>query len=479
MLLHRRTASAFSGAERGYMMMEENFMAMLQFPQPKLVEKTGEGTWRLTGRVILPEDGSLDRAAALLGEDYPALAAAEKVRGGAVRPGDLVVRLGQPEVLADKTTFDEGFTVEVGASAELTAQSRRAAVYGLRTVFEAGELAFGRLADWPCTNERGLHLDAGRKYYTKDWIMERVKDLSRNRMNVLWLHFSENEGFRIDSERHPEVPSRFHLTKDEVREIIALCGELFVDINPALDCPGHLGAALLEHPRWRLNREMAEPLYSALDITPMPGLSCWSWWTSTRSCLPGPRYSISAATNSLISTTLSASRRWMPAPGSAWAPTAAAWISTWISSIRSLPTSFQVRVWNDGLFRPDQAEHVELDRNVQIAFWSNWDKGMAPLKAFLDRGYQVVNYHSEYLYFILLIRKDYSDPDPDKILTQWHPGMFPTHPVSGPQTLDPKSEQMLGCCYSIWSDWPDLEDEEEVDRRSRDSIRAFGIRCWQ
>ena len=58
------------------MMMEENFMAMLQFPQPKLVEKTGEGTWRLTGRVILPEDGSLDRAAALLGEDYPALAAA-------------------------------------------------------------------------------------------------------------------------------------------------------------------------------------------------------------------------------------------------------------------------------------------------------------------------------------------------------------------------------------------------------------------
>ena len=97
--------------------------------------------------------------------------------------------------------------------------------------------------------------------------MERVKDLSRNRMNVLWLHFSENEGFRIDSERHPEVPSRFHLTKDEVREIIALCGDLFVDINPALDCPGHLGTALLEHPRWRLNRQMTEPLYSALDIT--------------------------------------------------------------------------------------------------------------------------------------------------------------------------------------------------------------------
>lgn len=466
------------------MMMEENFMAMLQFPQPKLVEKTGEGTWRLTGRVILPEDGSLDRAAALLGEDYPALAAAEKVRGGAVRPGDLVVRLGQPEVLAGKTTFDEGFTVEVGASAELTAQSRRAAVYGLRTVFEAGELAFGRLADWPCTNERGLHLDAGRKYYTKDWIMERVKDLSRNRMNVLWLHFSENEGFRIDSERHPEVPSRFHLTKDEVREIIALCGELFVDINPALDCPGHLGAALLEHPRWRLNREMAEPLYSALDITNPDARAFLLELVDEYAELFAGSKVFHIGGDEFIDFNhfervpeMDACARERLGPDCGGVDLYVDFLNQVIAHVRA--KGFQVRVWNDGLFRPDQAEHVELDRNVQIAFWSNWDKGMAPLKAFLDRGYQVVNYHSEYLYFILLIRKDYSDPDPDKILTQWHPGMFPTHPVSGPQTLDPKSEQMLGCCYSIWSDWPDLEDEEEVDRRSRDSIRAFGIRCWQ
>lgn len=466
------------------MMMEENFMAMLQFPQPKLVEKTGEGTWRLTGRVILPEDGSLDRAAALLGEDYPALAAAEKVRGGAVRPGDLVVRLGQPEVLADKTTFDEGFTVEVGASAELTAQSRRAAVYGLRTVFEAGELAFGHLADWPCTNERGLHLDAGRKYYTKDWIMKRVKDLSRNRMNVLWLHFSENEGFRIDSERHPEVPSRFHLTKDEVREIIALCGELFVDINPALDCPGHLGAALLEHPRWRLNREMAEPLYSALDITNPDARAFLLELVDEYAELFAGSKVFHIGGDEFIDFNhferfpeMDACARERLGPDCGGVDLYVDFLNQVIAHVRA--KGFQVRVWNDGLFRPDQAEHVELDRNVQIAFWSNWDKGMAPLKAFLDRGYQVVNYHSEYLYFILLIRKDYSDPDPDKILTQWHPGMFPTHPVSGPQTLDPKSEQMLGCCYSIWSDWPDLEDEEEVDRRSRDSIRAFGIRCWQ
>lgn len=466
------------------MMMEEKVMAILQFPQPKLAEKTGGGAWRLTGRVILPEDGSLDRAAALLGEDYPALAAAEKVHGGAARPGDLLVRLGQPDVLAGKTTFDEGFAVEAGEAAELTAQSRRAAVYGLRTIFEAGELAHGRLADWPSTNERGLHLDAGRKYYTKNWIMERVKDLSRNRMNVLWLHFSENEGFRIDSERHPEVPSRFHLTKDEVREIIALCNDLFIDINPALDCPGHLGTALLEHPRWRLNREMAEPLYSALDITNPDARAFLLELVDEYAELFAGSKVFHIGGDEFIDFNhferfpeMEACAKERLGPDCGGVDLYVDFLNQVIAHVRA--KGFLVRVWNDGLFRPDLAEHVELDRNVQIAFWSNWDKGMAPLQAFLDRGYQVVNYHSEYLYYILLIRKDYTDPDPDKILNQWNPGVFPTHPLSGPQTLDPRSEQMLGCCYSIWSDWPDLEDEDEVDRRSRDSIRAFGIRCWQ
>lgn len=459
-------------------------MAILQFPQPKLAEKTGEGVWRLTGRVILPEDGSLDRAAALLGEDYPALAAAEKVHGGPVQPGDLAVRLGRPEVLADKTTFDEGFVVEAGEAAELTAQSGRAAVYGLRTVFEADGLAHGRLADWPSTNERGLHLDAGRKYYTKNWIMERVKDLSRNRMNVLWLHFSENEGFRIDSERHPEVPSRFHLTKDEVREIIALCGDLFVDINPALDCPGHLGTALMEHPRWRLNRQMTEPLYSALDITKPEARAFLLELVDEYAELFAGSKVFHIGGDEFIDFNhfelfpeMEACAKERLGPDCGGVDLYVEFLNEVIAHVRA--KGFQVRVWNDGLFRPDQAEHVELDRNVQIGFWSNWDKGMAPLQAFLDRGYQVVNYHSDYLYFILLIRQDYKDPDPDRIMKEWAPRVFPTHPLTGPQTLDPASRQMLGCCYSIWSDWPDLEDEEEVDRRSRDSIRAFALRCWQ
>ena len=141
---------------------------------------------------------------------------------------------------------------------------------------------------------------------------------------------------------------------------------------------------------------------------------------------------------------------------------------------------FQVRVWNDGLFRPGLEQHIELDRDVQIAYWTNWDKGMAPLKTFLDKGYRVVNYDWRYLYYILLIRSDYTDPDPERLLGEWTPDHFPESPVVGPQSCPPEqAEQVLGCCYSIWSDWPDLQEEEEVHARSKDSIRAFAIRCWQ
>ena len=66
---------------------------------------------------------------------------------------------------------------------------------------------------------------------------------------------------------------------------------------------------------------------------------------------------------------------------------------------------------------------------MQIAFWSNWDKGMAPVRTFLERGYQVVNYHAACLYYILLIRKGYTDPSPEKIMNEWGSTVFLTHPV--------------------------------------------------
>ena len=460
---------------------------------PKRYEKTGGGTWSPSGhgRVILMSEGAsweeLSACVNVLGEEYPLLAAAPQLRDVDALDGDLVIRVGEPEELDGVETYGEGYVIRAGKVVELTAQSLRAVLYGLRTIVEAverGGLDYGVIVDWPDTNERALHLDAGRKYYSKAWVIDRIRDLSRNRMNTLWFHFSENEGFRIASDRHPELPSLQHLSKDEVREIIRAANAYHVDINPALDCPGHLGQALQEHPRWRLDREFAEPLWSALDVT-QPDARAFVlelideyaelFAGSKVFHIGGDEFIDFNHFERFPKMEKFAKEKLGPDCGGV-----DAYVDFLNEVIRHVKAKgFQVRVWNDGLFRPDQKEHVKLEKDVQIAFWTNWDNGMAPVQTFLDRGYQVVNYHADVLYYILLHREGYSDPSPEKIMNQWNPSVFPVHHGETQQPLAAEyAGQFLGRCYSIWSDWPDIQTEEEVDRRSRDSIRAFGLRCW-
>ncbi len=456
-------------------------MVSLQFPLPRACEKAGEGTWRLVSgaRVVLPENGKLARVLARLEEEYPALAAAEKVRNEEAKTGDLAIRLGEGD-------HDEGYALHVGPTLTLTARTERGALYGLRTILEAeGGLAYGRYEDHPETKERGLHLDAGRKFYTKEWIMDRVRDMSRNRMNTLWFHFSETEGFRIACESHPEVPSLFHHSKEDIREIIRLCEDLCIDINPALDCPGHLGQALREHPRWQLPEADGMPLYSALNITDPEAKRFLLNLIDEYAELFAASKVFHIGGDEFIDfrhfdryPVLEAYAREHLGPACGGVDTYIDFLNQIIAYVRA--KGFRVRVWNDGLYRADLEQRVELDRDVEIAYWTNWDEGMAPLAAFLDRGYPVANYDWRNLYYILLIRSDYTDPDPEKLLGGWTPEHFPDSPVYGPQTCPPqRKEQLLGCCYSIWSDWPDLQSQEEVHRRSKDSIRAFAIRCWK
>ena len=81
----------------------------------------------------------------------------------------------------------EGRVLGAGSAVELTAQSERAVLYGLRTIMEAldnGGLHYDWIVDWPDTGERGFRLDAARKFYTRGRIMDCVRGLS-NRMNAM------------------------------------------------------------------------------------------------------------------------------------------------------------------------------------------------------------------------------------------------------------------------------------------------------
>lgn len=468
-------------------------MAERPFAPPKRCEKT-EGLW-------LPGPGGrllflggcreeLSGVVSLLGEEYPALAAMARGEEGDAGPGGLTLRLGQPEELAGLETFQEGYVLRTGQWVELIAQSPRGAMYGLRRVMELvqeGGVPWGVTADWPDTAERALHLDMGRKHYTMEWMARRVRDMSRNRMNTLWLHFSETEGFRIDCQSHPEAASRFHHTKEEIRRLIRLANDYQIDVNPSLDSPGHLGQALREHPRWQLPRRDGGRLHSALDITDAGAVGFFLDLLYEYMDLFAGSKVFHVGGDEFIDFRDFSPYLVMDAWAKEHLGPAYTGVDAYVHYLNDIiarvqARGFRVRVWNDGLYRADAGQRLELDRDVQIAYWSRWDENMAPLSAFLDRGHQVVNYHSGYLYYILLEEDWYADPEGERLLTRWAPDLFPGSDSRGggrgQRLPEDRQALLLGSCFSIWSDWPDLQREEEVDARSRDALRAFGMRCW-
>ena len=55
----------------------------------------------------------------------------------------------------------------------------------------------GTIQDYPDVKERSIYLDCGRRFYNVDTLEAMIKDMSWNKMNTLYLDFSNNKGFRF------------------------------------------------------------------------------------------------------------------------------------------------------------------------------------------------------------------------------------------------------------------------------------------
>lgn len=66
----------------------------------------------------------------------------------------------------------------------------------------------------PALEEQILMLDIGRKYYSLAKLKRLIRSLALFQFTHLQLHFSENEGFGIESLLHPEICSPNHLSQE-------------------------------------------------------------------------------------------------------------------------------------------------------------------------------------------------------------------------------------------------------------------------
>ena len=118
------------------------------------------------------------------------------------------------------------------------------------------------IKDSPRFAWRGLSFDVSRMFYTVPEVKEVIDMLSLYKMNVLHIHLADNEGWRIEIKKYPNLTKigafienrgrkgGFY-TQEEFSELVRYAAERFVTVVPEIDMPGHTAAAFASYPELR------------------------------------------------------------------------------------------------------------------------------------------------------------------------------------------------------------------------------------
>lgn len=398
---------------------------------------------------------------------------------------------------APAAVIDQAYKIEVGENVKVTARTEVGLYYGAQTVSHylklQGGMFCGTYVDWPDVAERTLHLDIARKYYTKDWILNLIKDISTFKMNAVELHFSENEGFRIQCDTDPAIVSDKYLTKDEVREIIAYAKELYVEIIPSFDSPGHVKQILSAHPEYMLMDVDGYLSEKTLDITNPEAVAYMKslldeyaeLFKDCKSFNIGGDESFGWSNVSRMQfSAWQILEDYAKATYGSDANAHDAFVG-YINDIAAHMTAkgFKVRAWNDGLIRNfDQAEVNKASTDIGVCYWTNnGTLSATAVTPYLQGGYDIYNVNEPFMYYVL--KEGFEQPNAKEIYNKWHSGYFSGGSDKGTnanrfETPYEIGEQLKGAYFCIWSDHPDAQTQDQVRNGSKSALRAMAVKAW-
>lgn len=169
----------------------------------------------------------------------------------------------------------------LGADAFRRAPVRPGAVWHVPTVV---------VEDAPRFRWRGVLLDVARHFLPKDGVLRYLDLLAAHKLNVLHLHLTDDQGWRLEIERYPKLtevgawrarskyghrasplwderPHGGYYTHDDIREIVAYAARLHITVVPEIDVPGHSQAAIAAYPG-----------LGNTDVVDTAALSVWDTW---------------------------------------------------------------------------------------------------------------------------------------------------------------------------------------------------------
>ncbi|MFD6700077.1 MULTISPECIES: family 20 glycosylhydrolase [unclassified Microbacterium] len=453
-------------------------------PQPTAFEPAG-GMWEPERVRVIAASRGLRREAERLEAELRIFGIAT-----AVDVSDPVIRL-RLSALAHRDAADESFAVDVDDDVVVTAASAagvfRATRQLLHNLRAQGAVPRGRVRSVPAVAERGLHLDAGRKHYPAAWIIAQLRAAADVGINAFQWHFSENEGFRLESEAFPEIVSDERITRAEAAEIVETARDLHIDLIPSLDMPGHLRHALAAHAELRLPTTPGLATDHALDITREDPVRFALaliddmvpvFPHSTRWNLGGDEFVDFDRIAEFPALATAAAERY------GTAGTGFDLLTAFVNRVSAHlgEHGLEARAWNDGLLR-SAAER--LDPGVVLTWWTNWNAHMRPVAEAVAAGHRLVNVNDALFYYVLGENAGYRYPTAARIWeADWHPGLFPA--LWGPegqstvrQELErPYPALLRGASFAVWSDRPEAQTPAEVAEGIRGPLRAMAERSW-
>ncbi|KEG41934.1 beta-N-acetylhexosaminidase [Streptomyces griseorubens] len=144
--------------------------------------------------------------------------------------------------------------------------------------------------DAPRLRWRGLMLDVARHFMPKEGVLRYLDLMSAHKLNVLHLHLTDDQGWRVEIKRYPRLtetgswrartkighrasplwddrPHGGFYTQDDLREIVAYAAERHISVVPEIDVPGHSQAAIAAYP------ELGNS-----DVVDTAALTVWDTW---------------------------------------------------------------------------------------------------------------------------------------------------------------------------------------------------------
>ena len=394
---------------------------------------------------------------------------------------DIIVKMGTNPDLTGK---NDAYAVDIKNNITISAEDETGIYYGLTSVIQMliegdNVLTKGNIIDYSDVEDRSFHLDCARKFFTKDWIISLIKDLSWQKYNSIQLHFSENEGFRLQSDTLEAIDgfqyvNNQYLTKQDMLEIIRVANEYHIEVIPSLDSPGHLGAVLRYLPSD----------YSCASLFPSDGrrAQCFNIFTNDEA----RGFLIDLMTEFIDFFSEAGCKRFNIGGDeflekfSNFSNEQYVQIMEYFNEVSAIAKSkgMTPRTWNDGVMYGNYTGY-KLDPDIEICYWAA-PQNCASIEKFVQNGNKVINFSDVYMYYVLSSWwLQNACPEGDRIYREWNPGKFSTLQGGIPQTYNkPYANFVKGGSYAVWCDVPGYMTQDSVANNIFYRTRATAYKMW-